>query len=97
MIAGSLLSGAMLLLPICITVGIYIGVEFQKIFGNDKFGGSYGVPTSGGSSSSPGGNGKVETSMYCQKLIGITPKDSRYTCEYLLKVFPFVVTLLFLQ
>jgi hypothetical protein len=77
MLAHSLLSGALLLLPIAITVGIYIGIESQKIF-NDGFEGRYGVPGAGGSS--PGRN-VVETNMYCQKLIGITPQGSRYTCE----------------
>jgi hypothetical protein len=79
MVAGSLLSGVMLLLPICITVGIYIGVEFQQIF-NSGPKGSYGVPTGNTGLSSPGGQG-IQTTMYCQKLIGITPKNSRYTCE----------------
>ncbi|KIW03385.1 uncharacterized protein PV09_05592 [Verruconis gallopava] len=79
MLAHSLLSGALLLLPIAVTVGIYIGVEFQKIF-HDGFKGSYGIPTgSGGGSATPGSSGGVETNMYCQKLIGITPQGSRYT------------------
>jgi hypothetical protein len=77
MIGGTLLSGVLLLLPIAITVGIYIGIESQKIF-NGGFGGKYGIPGAGGSS--PGRN-VVETNMYCQKLIGITPRGSRYTCE----------------
>jgi hypothetical protein len=79
MLAASLLSGALLLFPIAITVGIYIGIEFQKIF-NSGFEGTYGVPTGNSGSATPGGNG-IQTSMYCQKLIGITPKGSRYTCE----------------
>merc|ERR1711939_109400 len=75
MFAHSLLSGVLLLLPIVITVGIYIGIESQKIF-NGGFDGKYGVPGSGGSTLD---RDVVETSMYCQKLIGITPKGSRYT------------------
>jgi hypothetical protein len=85
MLAHSLLSGALLLLPIAITIGIYIGVESQKIF-NNGFKGSYGVPTGNGGSATPGGNG-VETNMYCQKLIGIIPKGSRYICELFLRGF----------
>ena len=80
MFAHSLLSGVLLLLPIVITVGIYIGIESQKIF-NGGFDGKYGVPGSGGSTLD---RDVVETSMYCQKLIGITPKGSRYTCELFL-------------
>jgi hypothetical protein len=76
-VAQTFLSGALILLPIAITVGVYIGIESQKIF-NGGFGGKYGVPGAGGSS--PGRN-VVETNMYCQKLIGITPRGSRYTCE----------------
>ena len=76
--AHSLLSGVLLCLPIVITVGIYIGIESQKIFNGGFDGGKYGVPGSGGSQ--PGRN-TVETNMYCQKLIGITPTGSRYTCE----------------
>ena len=83
MIGHSLLSGLLLLLPIAATVGIYIGVQFQKIF-NSGFDGKYGVPGSGGTN--PGRTGGVETNMYCQKLIGISPQGSRYTCELTLSV-----------
>jgi hypothetical protein len=75
MFAHSLLSGALILLPIAITVGIYVGIESQKIF-NGGFDGSYGVPGSGNSNP----DRKVaETNMYCQKLIGIRPAGSRFT------------------
>lgn len=96
MLAHSLLSGVLLLLPITVTIGIYIGVEFQKIFNGD-FSGRYGVPGAGGSS--PGRN-VVETNMYCQKLIGITPRGSRYTCELALAFFldiPVITAAWFLQ
>lgn len=78
MIGHSLLSGLLLLLPIAATVGIYIGIEFQRIF-NGGFKGKYGVPGAG--DISPGRNSGPQTNMYCQKLIGITPSGSRYTCE----------------
>jgi hypothetical protein len=78
MFAHSLLSGVLLLLPIAVTVGIYIGIESQKIFNGGFDGGKFGVPGSGGSQP---GRDVVETNMYCQKLIGITPTGSRYTCE----------------
>lgn len=76
MIGHSLLSGLLLLLPIAATVGIYIGIEFQRIF-NGGFKGKYGVPGAG--DISPGRNSGPQTNMYCQKLIGITPSGSRYT------------------
>ena len=91
MLAHSLLSGALLLLPIAVTVGIYIGIEFQKIF-YDGFDNSFGVPKAGpgGGGLSGGGNAfapdpedGIQTSMYCQKLVGITPKGSRYICKSL--------------
>jgi hypothetical protein len=89
MFAHSLLSGALILLPIAITVGIYVGIESQKIF-NGGFDGSYGVPGSG--NSNPDRN-VVETSMYCQKLIGIRPAGSRFTCELSSSQRPFLSAL----
>lgn len=79
LLAHSLLSGVLLLLPIAITVGVYIGIEFQKIF-HSGFEGTYGVLDpgfAGGPSNSDG----IRTTRYCQKTIGVTPKGGRYTCE----------------
>jgi hypothetical protein len=70
--AHSLLSGALLLLPIAVTVAIYIGLNIQHIF-HSGFKGSYGIPTD----IVP----KFGTNTYCQKSIGITPQNQRYTCK----------------
>jgi hypothetical protein len=71
MLAHSLLSGALLLLPVAVTLGIYIGVNVQQIF-HSGFKGSYGIPNF---------LPKFGTNTYCQKSIGITPQNGRYTCE----------------
>lgn len=75
----SLLSGVLLLFPVVITVGIYIGIESQRIF-HGGFGG-YGVPTDISNQT------RTVTSRYCQKAFGITPSPGRYTCTYSFPLF----------
>lgn len=70
MILLSLLSGTLLVLPIAVTIGVYIGVEHQQLFNQDHGGGLFGT-----------GRVKLTTERYCQKFNGITPDPGRYTCE----------------
>ncbi|OCL02672.1 glycoside hydrolase family 12 protein, partial [Glonium stellatum] len=75
----SLLSGALLVLPVAVTVGVYIGVESQRIFHG---GGNYNPFTPGGNGGGGGGGGggrhKYTTETFCQKAYGITPFPGRY-------------------
>jgi hypothetical protein len=71
--AHSLLSGALLLFPVAVTVAIYIGLNIHQIF-HTGFKGSYGIPIQIGT--------KFGTTTYCQKSIGITPQNKRYTCKF---------------
>lgn len=82
----TLLSGLLLLLPIVATVGVYIGLHIQQIF-HSGFDGSYGIPTDSLVA-------KVGTNTYCQKSIGITPQNQRYTCKFLFRSVPFCFVLI---
>jgi hypothetical protein len=70
--AHSLLSGALLLLPVAVTLAIYIGINTHQIF-HSGFKGSYGIPNN---------VPKFGINTYCQKSIGITPQNGRYTCKF---------------
>ena len=83
----SLLSGALLVLPVAVTVGVYIGIESQRIFHGGDFngfttggngGGGGGV---GGGGAGGGGHHKFTTETFCQKAYGITPFPGRYVCK----------------
>lgn len=74
-VTHTLFSGLLLLLPIAVTVGIYIGLNVQQIF-HSGFKGSYGIPIGSGPITPKSG-----TYTYCQKSIGITPQNKRYTCK----------------
>ncbi|TID27752.1 glycoside hydrolase family protein [Venturia nashicola] len=69
----TLFSGLLLVLPIAVTVGIYIALNIDQIF-HAGFKGSYGIP-SGSGPVIP----KTGTFTYCQKSIGVTPQNKRYT------------------
>jgi hypothetical protein len=73
MFAHHVLSGLLLLFPVIVTVGIYVGVEFQRIFHGGFEG--YGVPTYLSNAT------RIESNTYCQKAFGITPYPNKYTCK----------------
>ena len=80
----SLLSGVLLVLPVAVTVGVYIGIESQRIFhGGDFNGFTTGGNGGGGGGASGGGGGhhKLTTETFCQKAYGITPFPGRYICK----------------
>ncbi|QDS67696.1 hypothetical protein FKW77_005447 [Venturia effusa] len=72
-VTHTLFSGGLLLLPVAVTVGIYVGLNVQEIF-HSGFKGSYGIPSGSGPLVPTSG-----TTTYCQKSIGITPQNKRYT------------------
>lgn len=78
----SLLSGALLVLPVAVTVGVYIGIESQRIFHGGDFNGfttgGNGGGGGGGGSGGGGGHHKLTTETFCQKAYGITPFPGRY-------------------
>lgn len=75
MFALTLLSGGLFVLPVLVTVGVFIGVENQALFhGNGQIGSGWFSP--GG-----GGGARITTQTYCQKSYGITPYPGRYICE----------------
>lgn len=82
MFALSLLSGGLFILPVLVTVGIFIGAEHHALFSGDgKIGSGFFGPGGGGG---PGGTGgpRITIETYCQKSYGVTPDPGRYVCEY---------------
>ena len=80
----SLLSGALLVLPVAVTVGVYIGMESQRIFHGGDFNGFTTGGNGGGGGGVGGGGGghhKFTTETFCQKAYGITPFPGRYICK----------------
>jgi len=67
----SLFNSSLLALPVALTVGVYIGVEWPRIIRHQVGLG----PGSGGQAPS------VETNTYCQKEYGISPFPGRYICK----------------
>src|SRR5258708_891134 len=76
----SLLSGALLVLPVAVTVGVYIGIESQRIFHGGDFNG-FTTGGNGGGGGGGGGHHKLTTETFCQKAYGITPFPGRYVCK----------------
>jgi hypothetical protein len=74
----ALASASLLCLPIAVTLGVFAGLENQKII--DLLHGKVPPP----SSTNPDGTPRLGgTSTYCQKSIGIQPAPGRYICESL--------------
>ncbi|KAE9974728.1 hypothetical protein EG328_003685 [Venturia inaequalis] len=69
----TLFSGLLLVLPVAVTVGIYIGLNVEQIF-HKGFQGSYGIPSGSGPIMA-----KAGTYTYCQKSLGIEAENKRYT------------------
>jgi hypothetical protein len=73
----SIFNAGLLALPVAITTGLYLAVEWQLIL--------HGPPSGSDITSDTGGthstDGSITTSTYCQKEYGITPSPGRYTCE----------------
>jgi hypothetical protein len=67
-------SGALFVLPITITGGIYLGVSHQKVINAVQ-----GKPPPG--TTSTGAQRVIETDTYCQKAFGIEPFPYRYICK----------------
>lgn len=67
----SLFSGALLTLPVAVTVGIYVGVEWARIVQHQV-----GLGSVQGE-----GPGQIQTNTYCQKFYGIAPFPGRYVCK----------------
>ncbi|KAF1990737.1 glycoside hydrolase family 12 protein [Aulographum hederae CBS 113979] len=72
MIFLTLLSAALFAFPVAVTVGVYIGIEHQRVFNGD----SHFSPWNPGSNTDPGSRYSLET--YCQKAYGIEPFPGRY-------------------
>ncbi|KAF2459007.1 concanavalin A-like lectin/glucanase domain-containing protein [Lineolata rhizophorae] len=72
----TLFSAGLFVLPAAITVGGYIGIEYQKVFHGE------GRPAPGTNNPlgpGPDGDGRIiETNTWCQKSFGITPFPGRY-------------------
>ncbi|KAF2104152.1 concanavalin A-like lectin/glucanase [Rhizodiscina lignyota] len=73
----ALLSGSLFILPVAVTIGVFLGVERQRIFSGDASTGGGG----GGGGIFGLGRPKVTTDTYCQKSYGITPFPGRWGDE----------------
>jgi hypothetical protein len=81
MILLSIFSGALFVLPVAVTGGLYVGLQHQKVI--DAV---HGKPPP---NSNPDGTPRVvETTQYCQKAYGIDPYPFRYTCTYFQGFYP---------
>ena len=67
----SLLSGALFVLPIAITIGVLVGLETYQTSRGQK--GLGPIDASNG----------IQTNTYCQKAYGVVPAPGRYICEYI--------------
>lgn len=82
----NLFSGSLFLLPILVTLGVYVGVENQKVIKVVQ-----GKPPPG---VNPDGTRRIiKDEQYCQKAYGIEPFPYRYICEYLLSIQSYRFTL----
>jgi hypothetical protein len=71
----NIFSGSLFLLPILVTLGVYVGVENQKVLKVVQ-----GKPPPG---VNPDGTQKIiQNEQYCQKAYGIEPYPYRYICKY---------------
>lgn len=78
MFALALLSGGLFVLPVAVTVGVFLGVEWHNIFNKDgrrPSSGLFGTPGGG-----PGGS-TITTDIFCQKAYGASFFPDRYICE----------------
>jgi hypothetical protein len=76
MVFGTILSGCLFILPAAVTTGVLVGWDAVRSGSNQKP--IFTVPPGGGYGGGPGmdgggrGNG-IETDIYCDKTVGISP------------------------
>jgi hypothetical protein len=79
-LALSCLSSSLFLLPVGITVAVYLGIESQKVLDaiHGKIPPSALIPTV----PRPKGPRVIETDMYCNKSYAVLPFPGRYACKW---------------